>query len=176
MLPFIEVFNTTNHWAHRYREDGCRTPAAVLGWQRGRVVDPDTLRRAFRHLQFPRIINQYSLVSVQRFYIFAHRVLARQRVAVWIYEDRLHIEYQQTVLARYKATLDRRRKSLKSVSRPQIYSTPFVSPQLELFELDEEQWRRAWLRPPYVYRQPQGALARQPPLVGLDFLLWIIRL
>lgn len=46
-------------------------------------------------------------------------------MAVWIYEDRLHIEYQQTVPARYKATLNRRRKSLKSVSRPQIYSTCF---------------------------------------------------
>ena len=54
----------------------------------------------------------------------------------------MHIEHQQTVLARYKATLDRRRKSLKSVSQPQIYSTAFISPQLELFELDEEEWRR----------------------------------
>ncbi len=125
---FIQVFNTTNHWAHRNREDGRKTPVAVLGWQRGRVLDPDTLRRAFRHLLFPRIINRHGLVSVQRFYIYAHRGLARQRVAVWIYEDRLHIEYQQTILARYKSTLNRRRKSLKSVSQPQIYPTPFVSP------------------------------------------------
>lgn len=171
---FIEVFNTTNHWAHRNREDGRKTPAAVLGWQRGRVLDPDTLRSAFRHLQFPRIVNQHGLVSVQRFYIFAHRGLARQRVAVWIYEDRLHIEHQQTVLVRYKATLDRRRKSLKSVSRPQIYATAFVSPQLELFELDEEQWRRAWLRPPYVYRQPQRPLATQLSLLGLEIVLWFL--
>lgn len=170
---FIQIYNTTNHWAHRDREDGLKTPVAVLGWQRGRALNPDTIRRAFRHLQFPRIINRHGLVSVQRFYIYAHRGLARHRVAVWIYEDRMHIEYQQTVPAGYKATLNRGRKLLKSVPRPQIYSTPFVSPQLELFELDEEQWRRAWLRPPYVYRQPQGPRAMQLPLMGQELLFWL---
>lgn len=145
---------------------------AVLGWQQGRPLDPDTLRRAFRHLQFPRIVNQHGLVSVQRFYIYAERGLARQRVAVWIYEDRLHIEYQQILLARYQCKIDRRRKSLKSVFGPQLFPTPFGSPQLELFELDEEQWRRAWLRQPFVYRQPQGPLAKQLSLLSLNILLW----
>jgi hypothetical protein len=98
---FIQIFNTTNHWAHRNREDDHKTPVAVLGWQRGRALDPDTLRQAFRHLQFPRVVNRHGLVSVQRFYIYAERGLARKRVAVWIYEGRLHIEYQQTLLARY---------------------------------------------------------------------------
>jgi putative transposase len=170
---FVEIFNTINHQAHEAREDGHKTPAAVLGWQRGRPLDPNTLRWAFRHLQFPRIVNQHGLVSVQRFYIYAERGLAKHRVAVWIYENRLHIEYQQTLLARYRSKIDRRRKALKSVSRPQIFATPFASPQLELFELDEAEWRRAWLRPPYHYRQPQGPLANQLPLLGLKILLWL---
>jgi transposase len=170
---FIEIFNTINHSAHEDREDGYKTPAKVLGWQRGRPLEPDTLRRAFRHLQFPRIVNRHGLVSVQRFYIYAERGLAKHRVAVWIYENRLHVEYQQTLLARYQSKIDRRRKALKSVSRPQIFATPFASPQLELFELDEAEWRRAWLRPPYNYRQPQGPLATQLPLLGLKILLWL---
>jgi hypothetical protein len=110
---------------------------------------------------------------VQRFYIYAERGLARKRVAVWIYEGRLHIEYQQTLLARYLCRIDRRRRKLKSVSRPQIYRTLFVSPQLELFELDEEQWHRAWLRPPYVYRNAKDSLAKQLSLLGLEFALWL---
>ena len=170
---FIQIFNTTNHWAHRNRKDGAKTPVAVLGWQQGRTIDPDSLRRAFRHLQFPRIINRQGLVSVQRFYIYAHRGLARQRVSVWIYEGRLHIEYQQTLLARYQATIDRRRKRLKAVSQPQIYPTPFVSPQLELFELDEAEWQRAWVRPPYGHRPIQGPLATQLPLWVLECWLWL---
>jgi len=75
---FVQIFNTTNHWAHRDREDGLKKPVSVLAWQRGRSLDPDSLRRAFRHLQFPRVLNHHGLVSVQRFYIFAHRGLARQ--------------------------------------------------------------------------------------------------
>jgi transposase InsO family protein len=169
---FVQIFNTTNHWAHRDRDDGLKTPVAVLAWQQGRALDPGALRRAFRHLQFPRIINQHGLVSVQRFYIYAHRGLARQRVSVWIYEGRLNIEYQQTLLARYQSKIDRKRKALKSVTQPQFYATPFVSPQLELFELDESEWQRAWLRPPYVHRQIQGSLAKQLPLLGLEMLLW----
>ena len=41
---FIETFNTTPYRAHRRRADGCRTPVDVLGWLRGRVVDPKRLR------------------------------------------------------------------------------------------------------------------------------------
>lgn len=44
-------------------------------------------------IRLPRIINQHGLVSVQRFYIYAERSLAKKRVAVWNYEGRLHIEY-----------------------------------------------------------------------------------
>lgn len=60
----------------------------------------------------------------------------------------------------------------KSVTQPQFYDTSFLSPQLELFELDEAEWRRAWLRPPYIRRQIQGPLAKQLNLFGLDMLLW----
>jgi hypothetical protein len=48
---FVQIFNTTNHWAHRDREDGVKTPVAVLAWQQGRSLAPDSLSRAFRHLQ-----------------------------------------------------------------------------------------------------------------------------
>lgn len=173
---FIQVFNTTNHWAHRMREDGLKTPVDVLGWERGRPVEPGMLRRIFRHLQFPRVVNRHGLVSVQRFYIYAERGLARQRVAVWIYEDRLRIEYQQTLLARYTCVVDRRQNALVSVTQPKLYRTPFVSPQLELFELDDEQWRKVLRRPPYAPRKSQESLARQLPLLNLEVILCLFLL
>jgi transposase InsO family protein len=49
---FVELFNTTPHWAHREREDGLRTPVDVLRWVRGPDVDQDTLQRALRRLQW----------------------------------------------------------------------------------------------------------------------------
>ena len=48
-VQFLGTYNTTAHWAHQ-GEDELRTPEAVLGWVRGRVVEPDTLRQVLRQL------------------------------------------------------------------------------------------------------------------------------
>jgi transposase InsO family protein len=144
---FVETFNTTPHWAHRERLDARRTPADVLKWVRGRTVDLAQLQRLFRHLQFTRTVNQFGFVSVQRFYIYAERGLSRQRVSVWIYEGRLHIEYQQTQLARYAYKYDRKQKRLTEVSEPTLYQTEFQSPQLEILELDDAHWLKVRPRP-----------------------------
>jgi len=139
---FIETFNTTTHWAHQSREDGLRTPVEVLRWVRGRVVDPETLRSVLRHVQYERAVDRAGYISIQRFYIYAERGLARQRVSVWLYEGRLHIEYQRIMLARYAYRYDRKRRQLRAVDQPQLQKTVFASPQLELWELDDAQWRK----------------------------------
>jgi transposase InsO family protein len=64
---FVELFNTTPHWAHRDGEDGLRTPVEVLRWVRGLDVEQETLPRALRHLQMERVITLRGYVSVQRF-------------------------------------------------------------------------------------------------------------
>jgi transposase InsO family protein len=64
---FIETFNTTPHWAHRTRANGQRTPVEVLGWLRGRDVEPQRLREVFGQTEFLRTVNRYGFVSVQRF-------------------------------------------------------------------------------------------------------------
>lgn len=173
---FMETFNTTNHWAHRDRQDGCRTPAAVLGQKYGRFVNPDTLRSAFRHLQLSRTVNQHGYISVQRYVIYAEHGLAKRRVSVWIYEDRLNIAYQQSLLARFNCTLDRQKKALKSVSQPTLYQTAFASPQMELFQLDEEQWLKVWQRLPYGRRKKADSMARQLPLLPVELALLLLLL
>jgi hypothetical protein len=125
---FIETFNTTRHWAHLEREDGRRTPVEVLEWVRGRPVERTALRQLFGEVQFLRIVNRYGFVSVQRFYIYAEPGLSRQRVAIWVYEGELRIEYQQTLLARYRCAYDQRQRRLQDVSHPLLYQTPFASP------------------------------------------------
>lgn len=171
---FIQLFNTTRHWAHRDRPDDCLTPVAVLGGRLGRLVEPQQLQRVFRHLQFSRVVNRHGYVSIQRFYIYAERGLTRRRVAVWFYQDRLHVEYQQSLLARYHCNLDRSSNKLTNVSRPNIYRTLFASPQLELFELDNSEWLKILQRPEYArQRKLLQALARQ---LAFDFnlLLWLL--
>ena len=63
-------------------------------------------------------------MSIQRFYIYAERGLARKRVAVWIYEGQLRVEYEQTVLAHYHAIYDRQHQQVQQIDQPILYRTP----------------------------------------------------
>jgi putative transposase len=164
---FIETFNTTPHWAHRTRADGHRTPVEVLGWLRGRVVEPQRLRELFGRTEFLRTVNRYGFVSVQRFYLYAENGLARQRVSIWIYEGQLRIEYHKTLLARYRCIYDRKHGQLHDVNEPLLYTTPFTSPQLELIELDDEQWRKCQRRPLSIYSRRRAMVPEQLFLLDL---------
>jgi hypothetical protein len=139
---FVETFNTTAHGAHQDRKDGARTPLAVLRWVRGRMIEQQALEAAVRTMHYERAVDRHGYISVQRFYLYAERGLARQRVSVWLYEGRLQIEYQQTMLAHYAYRYDRKRKRLRTVSDPHVEQTIFSDPQMELWELSDEQWHK----------------------------------
>jgi hypothetical protein len=180
---FVETFNTTPHWAHRERADGLRTPEETLGWIHGRELAPDALPQALRTLQMARTVNRAGYVSVQRFYLYAERGLARKRVSVWLYDGRLHLAHQQALLAQYTYHAERRGKQLRSVDpHPQLFRTTYASPQLELWELDDEQWRKVFKRPSYQPRPirapetpfQQLALPMVGPTVGLAVALLIV--
>jgi putative transposase len=175
---FIETFNTTPHWAHRTRADGHRTPVEVLGWLRGRGVEPQRLREIFGCTEFLRTVNRYGFVSVQRFYLYAEQGLARQRVSIWIYEGQLRIEYHQTLVARYRCIYNRREGQLHDVNEPLFYTTPFASPQLELIELDDEQWRKFYRRPARNYAKRIAMVGHQLSLLDLGtsaLILWALK-
>jgi transposase InsO family protein len=144
---FVEIFNTTPHWAHRERADGLRSPTDVLNRVRGTAIEASQLKGALRHLHVERVVNLCGYVSVQRFYIFAERGLPRTRVSVWLYDGRLHVAHQDTLLARYAYQYDRKARRLGVVAQSHLYHTPYASPQLELWELDDEHWRKVTRRP-----------------------------
>jgi hypothetical protein len=165
---FVETFNTTPHWAHRERDDGLRTPVDVLGWVRRADVEAAQLQRALRHLQVERVVNLRGYVSVQRFYIYAERGLSRRRVSVWLYDGRLHIAHQDTLLAGYAYQYDRKARRLRAVAQPELYRTLYRT-QLEVWELDDDQWRKIMARP-YQRRTPPtdtGMRQLALPVVGV---------
>jgi putative transposase len=166
---FVETFNTTPHWAHRDRADGLRTPVDVLGWVCGQGLEVERLRRALRHLQGERVVNLRGYVSVQRFYIYAERGLSRKRVSVWLYDGRLHVAHREALLARYAYRYDRRARRLVAVSEPELFRTPYASPQLELWELDDDQWGKIARRPYERHPRPPATGVRQLalPIIGL---------
>jgi len=148
---FVENFNNTPHWAHRNRPDKLRTPAEVLGWVRGKEIVAEELQRALRHLQWERVVNKVGYVSIQRFHVYAERGLARRRVSVWLYEGHLQIALQETMLSQYIYRGGRSGRRISTVDQPRLYRTAFASPQLELWELDDEQWRKVLERPAYQH-------------------------
>jgi putative transposase len=164
---FIETLNTTRHWAHQDRDDGRRRPDEVLGWVKGRAVDAAHLRKLFGRAEFLRTVNRYGFVSVQRFYIYAEDGLSRQRVSIWIYEGQLRIEYQQTLVARYRCLYDRHQGRIEDVSDPVLYTTSFASKQIELIELDHEQWKKVHQRPARLYSGRTAKLPEQLLLIDL---------
>lgn len=175
---FIETFHTTPHWAHRRRADGGRTPVDVLGWLRGRVVDSKRLRELFGRTEWLRTVNRYGFVSVQRFSLYAESGLSRQRVSIWIYEGELSIEYQQTLLARYPCDYDRQQGQLQAVRQPTLYTTVFRSPQLELIELDDAQWRKFQRHPARNYAKRIAMLGHQLSLLDLGtsaLIIWALK-
>ncbi|ETX03613.1 MAG: hypothetical protein ETSY1_46690 (plasmid) [Candidatus Entotheonella factor] len=164
---FIETFNTTRHYAHRKRADGHRTPIDVLGWLKGRRVEAKRLRETFRRAEFLRTVNRHGFVSVQRFYIYAESGLSRKRVFIWIYEGELSIAYKQTVVARYHCAYDPKHKAIQGLSDPTLYTTKFTPPQLELIELDDEQWVKFQKHPSRTYSKRIAMLPKQLPLLDL---------
>jgi putative transposase len=165
---FIETFNTTRHWAHLDRDDGRLRPVDVLGWVKGRPADAGELRKLFGRVEFLRTVNRYGFVSVQRFYLYAEDGLSRQRVSIWIYEGHLQIEYQQTLLARYRCVYDSHQGQITEVSDPMLYPTAFASKQIELIELDDTQWQKIQRRPARLYSGRRAKLPAQLWLMDLS--------
>ena len=87
----------------------------------------------------------------------------------FVQHGRLHIAHREALLARYAYRYDRKARRLRAVEAPQLYRTAYASPQLELWELDDEQWRKVTARPYERRDRPADTGARQLalPVVGL---------
>jgi hypothetical protein len=71
------------------------------------------------------------------------------------------------VVARYRCEYDPRHQTLQGLSGPTLYQTCFTPPQLELIELDDEQWVKFQQRSSRTYSKRLAMLPKPLPL--LDF-------
>jgi hypothetical protein len=69
-------------------------------------------------------------------------IAARRRVSIWPFDGRLQIREQETVLVQSAYRLTRKTWRIRALEQPQVFQTTFQSPQLELWELDDDQWRK----------------------------------
>ena len=94
-------------------------------------------------------------------------------MTLWFYQDRLHVEYRHTLLARYHYRLQRGSNKITGIFRPNLYKTAFASPQLELLELDDDQWQKITRRPEYAKRRAALAAAARQLALDLPLMSWL---
>ena len=84
-----------------------------------------------------------------------------------MYEGQPRLANHQTFVARSRYLYDRKHRQLHDVNEPLFYTTPFASPQLELIELDDEQWRKFQRRPARNYTKRIAMFGHQLSLLDL---------
>ncbi len=99
-VDFVRKYNEQEHFAHRKRADGRRTPQDVLGWVKGREIDPAKLDDALT-LRRVRQLDQRGYVRFQNWRIYAEAGLARRPADLWIYNETLSIQFTTTRLSQY---------------------------------------------------------------------------
>jgi putative transposase len=161
---FFADYNHQPHYAHRERTDGRVSPGAVLGWVQGAWCEPADLDRLFR-LRATRRLNAGGSVRFRHWRLYGERGLAGERVAVWVWDETVTIEYAAETLAQYPVTCEGDGRGLRDVGAPRLHSTGHASPQPFLPELAEVEWHPARRLAPYRPRRPRAAPPTQARLL-----------
>jgi len=160
-------FNYQHHFAHEQREDGCHSPAAVLGWIKGMQPQPDLVYRVFSAISETRTLSKAGYAKFRNFLLYGEQGLAGKKTQINIFQDILTLEYSDAPLSRYSVEWQPDDKHLLRVGNPRLYDHPYQSPQIPLWEPGEVEWP-VILRcdPPGPRRKRMGRIfVIQPPLL-----------
>jgi putative transposase len=157
-------YNMQRHFAHEKREDGCHSPAAVLGGATGRVYPESVLSRILFATRYVRRLDKHGFLRYQDWKFYGERGLAKEKVTVWIYEGSLRVEKEAVTLSEYEVSMLGDHKHVQAVRSARAHETPFRSPQLALFDLGPHEWLLYWKAPEYA---PAHRRHRVPGMVQL---------
>src|SRR6266704_3572786 len=144
---WMRDYNVQRHWAHEKREDGCHSPAQVLGSHTGTMYPAEFLDRILFATRYTRHLDTHGFLRFQNWKLYGERGLAKAPVTVWVYNGSLKVEYQAVTLSTYTVDEADDHKHLSQVSHPRLADTPFRSPQLALFDLGPGEWLLYWKTP-----------------------------
>lgn len=159
-------YNHQLHWAHRMRDDGQETPADVLAWTYGQVWEPAALQLVFHATRFTRRLDTSGYVRFRYWRLYAEPGLARRPVAVWLHKEELTIVVDATELAHYTVAYAPDGKQFRDVSNPQVYDTPYRSPQLPLWQFGDTEWLKILQLPRYARKRRSQPAMIQTHLFG----------
>jgi hypothetical protein len=120
---FLADYNWQEHWAHRDREEGMRTPREVLGWFRGRQVEVLTLDAIFRAVHGRRHVDRRGYVQYRYWRLYGEEGLAREDVNVWLFRETLTIAHRDEPVAQYAVTYGPDAPDALSYRRPRPLQT-----------------------------------------------------
>jgi len=163
---FVYDFTEQEHWAHRQRRDGRRSPSAVLNWVIGTPHEPTELERLFQPVRYGRRLDRAGYVRFRNWRVYGNRALPKRPSLVWLSEETLTVQYGAHPLA-YHTVKVNRRGELTAVTEAQLLPTPYrslqpwlwpLSPQERLFALAVPRRRRR-RRSPLPQEAVQGGFA-----------------
>jgi integrase-like protein len=150
---WIADYNFQRHMAHEERQDGCHSPAEVLGWIKGVQPEPTLIHQVFEAICETRRLNKAGYAKFRNFLLYGERSLAGQEAMVNIFQDLLTLEHQQEKLTRYSVEWQSDDRHLARVGNPRFYRHPYQSPQQELWEAGSVEWFVIIRTDPPVHRR-----------------------
>ena len=139
---WVMNYNLQPHWAHRHREDNRHSPLEVLDSASGESYDEAALRRIFETIRFERHMDRAGYVHFRRWKIYGEYGLAHRTATIWLTAENLTISFSDQMLAHYAVRTNANHHQLIDVHTPQLIETAFRSPQLHLWTLDDDEWRK----------------------------------
>ena len=86
-------YNFQKHMAHEERQDGCHSPAEVLGWIKGVQPELALVHQAFSAICETRRLNKAGYAKFRNCSLYGERGLAGETALVNIFQDFLTLEY-----------------------------------------------------------------------------------
>jgi putative transposase len=148
---WMRDYNLQEHYAHRHRKEGRRSPSSVLSWVKTLRYQEEDLARAFFSARYTRTLDVLGYLTLQRFRLYAEEGLAGTEVVVWVAEDSLTVEYGGEALSCYEvecepATGVSSVGRLRKVKSHTLFEISIVVPQLRLFDLGEVLGEEGWIK------------------------------
>lgn len=160
-------YNWQIHSAHIGRNDGKHSPIEVLGWLSEVRFRPEDLHRAFFSSRFTRVLDDLGYARFRHWRVYGEEGLPREEATLWLEAESLTLEYRGQPLSRYDVRFAVGSEELQTITRPRLFETSHVLPQLRLFGLDslgKAGWLKAMRLEGYVRRAPRRSQALQETL------------
>ena len=137
---WMQDYNFQRHMAHEKREDGCHSPAAVLGWVKGMQPEPELVYQVFSAICETRTLTKAGYARFRNYLLYGEQGLAGKKTLVNIFQDLLTVEYEEQPLSKYSVEWQPDDKHLLRVGNPRLYEHPYRSLQQPLWTPGEVEW------------------------------------